>query len=630
MKKTLNITIGGRVFAIEEDAYEKLNLYLETVKKTFAAYPDPEEIIADMEDRLAEQFQSMHEKDGTQFITRQNVETVIAIMGTPEDIEQETEKEDSTSSFSTKKDEPRSDGPRRLYRNPDDKVIFGVCSGIAAYFGIDTIWVRIGFIILTLLWGTGILMYIILALIIPEAKTTTEKMAMRGQPITIAGIVDTMKQEFTEEKNKERIEKIKHLTTDASDSIHNVFEKQGPKLESTFKRIIRFPFEIIINVLRFITNKIFPIIIRIGGVFVILGSLAAVFSLVSGLFFILFNRNTSYFHWPFTELFDPTSYYLILLSLFIVVVIPTILVFLLGITMIRYKNSFNRAFTLCLIGTWIVIGIVGGATVAAKMPEVIQRIPENEYFKDVTEEYPLTDFDTIVSSGYRFQTIIHQGTHYQVMVKGKKPYFKELKIEKSDTHTLHIAELNPQFGCLGWCNDSYDLTVEITLPELHQLTTTDSRPLTLTSRQEKNITIDANKFSLIKITDLTAQNLTMNIKEGGRITMTGKVTNADMHIDQGFFWGENLLAKTMKLDLGIYSEARVNVANELRVSAEHDSTIVYRGTPKIISTLGENATLETYDHYLAHEADRQRENQVFSPDESPDTPSSSTADFPQE
>jgi phage shock protein PspC (stress-responsive transcriptional regulator) len=159
MKKTLNITIGGRVFAIEEDAYEKLNNYLEAVKKTFASYPDPQEIIADMEDRLAEQFQTMHEKDGVQFITLQNVETVIAIMGTPEDIEHETDKEESSST----KDETRFEAPRRLYRNSDDKIIFGVCSGLAAYFGLDAVWIRIGFIILTLLWGSGIIVYIILA-----------------------------------------------------------------------------------------------------------------------------------------------------------------------------------------------------------------------------------------------------------------------------------------------------------------------------------------------------------------------------------------------------------------------------------------------------------------------------------
>jgi phage shock protein PspC (stress-responsive transcriptional regulator) len=91
---------------------------------------------------------------------------------------------------------------RKLYRNPDDKIIFGVCSGLAAYFGMDVVFVRLLFIAVTLMGGSGILIYLILFIIMPEAKTTTEKMSMRGEPITLSGIVEQIKSEFTSRVKK--------------------------------------------------------------------------------------------------------------------------------------------------------------------------------------------------------------------------------------------------------------------------------------------------------------------------------------------------------------------------------------------------------------------------------------------
>lgn len=600
MKKTLNITIGRRVFAIEEDAYDKLHTYLEAVKKTFSSYPDPEEIISDMEDRLAEQFETMHQANQSQAITLQNVEAVITIMGTPEDIEHETEEEKSYSS-STKPD-IYFEKPRRLYRNSDDKIIFGVCSGLAAYFGIDAVWIRIGFILFTFLGGSGIILYLILALIVPEAKTPTEKMEMRGQPITIAGIKDTLKQEFTEEKNKERVEQVKMLAQETTDSVRKVYEDRKPQVESTFKRIIRFPFEILINLIKFIKNKIVPIIVRIAGVFVTLGTLVTIFFLTASLCFVLFNRNSPYIHWPFPELFDPASYHVILFSLFIILFIPCILVFLLGITMVRYKNSFNRAFTISMIGSWIVIGIIGGSTFAAKLPEVLQRAPESPYFKTVIESYTIKDFDRIVFSGNHFKTVVRQGPEFKVLVSGKKPYFKELKIEKIDNRTLSVSETHPELGCLGWCFESYDMTVEVTLPELRELSSKGSRLVTLYPRKEKDVKFIAERYSMIEAADLKADTLNIELKEAGRVRAEGQVTRVNIHSkSHGYFWGEDLITKTATLDLDEDSEIRVNATNQLTLKAKEHTEVYYKNSPKLICEVGSYAIVEPYDKYLEFE-----------------------------
>ncbi len=199
MKTTRNITIGGRMFAIEDDAYTRLENYLAEVKGVFNHYTDQHEIIADMEDRMADHFEQQH-KNSEHYITLADVEQLIATMGSPDDLRQTSE------GVSADNSPPRSDqAPRRarkLYRNPDDKIIFGVCSGLAAYFGMDVVFVRLLFIAVTLMGGSGILIYLILFIIMPEAKTTTEKMAMRGEPITLSGIVEQIKSEFSSRVKK--------------------------------------------------------------------------------------------------------------------------------------------------------------------------------------------------------------------------------------------------------------------------------------------------------------------------------------------------------------------------------------------------------------------------------------------
>jgi phage shock protein PspC (stress-responsive transcriptional regulator) len=199
MKTTRNITIGGRIFAIEDDAYVRLESYLAEVRNVFNNYTDPQEIVADMEDRMADHFEQ-HHANRERYITLADVEQLIATMGSPEDLRR------TSDGSSIHNQSPNSDymprATRKLYRNPDDKIIFGVCSGLAAYFGMDVVFVRLLFVVITLMGGSGILLYLILFIIMPEAKTTTEKMAMRGEPITLSGVIEQIKSEFSSRGKK--------------------------------------------------------------------------------------------------------------------------------------------------------------------------------------------------------------------------------------------------------------------------------------------------------------------------------------------------------------------------------------------------------------------------------------------
>ena len=165
MKKTYNINLGGIVFHIDEDAYDLLDKYLSNLRIHFSKEEGAEEIVHDMELRISELFsERLCEKK--QVITLTDVEEIIAQMGKPEEFAEEETTQDAHIYNKEEK------APKRLFRDPDNKVIGGVCSGIAAYFGWDVTILRIVLIVLAIPFITNgalgiVLAYIIAWIIIP-------------------------------------------------------------------------------------------------------------------------------------------------------------------------------------------------------------------------------------------------------------------------------------------------------------------------------------------------------------------------------------------------------------------------------------------------------------------------------
>ena len=196
MKKTYNINLGGIVFHIDEDAYELLDKYLSNLRIHFSKEEGAEEIVHDMELRISELFsERLNEKN--QVITLKDVEEIIAQMGKPEEFSDDTT-QDTNEYIKEEK------GPKRLFRDPDNKVIGGVCSGIAAYLGWDVTAVRIIFIALalpfilngSLILNGVVIAYIIAWIIIPEANTATEKLSMKGMKVNVENIGKTVTDGF--------------------------------------------------------------------------------------------------------------------------------------------------------------------------------------------------------------------------------------------------------------------------------------------------------------------------------------------------------------------------------------------------------------------------------------------------
>jgi phage shock protein PspC (stress-responsive transcriptional regulator) len=200
MNRTLNINIAGSVFHIDEQAYEPLSKYLSDLRRHFNGAAGQDEIIQDIEARIAELFRS---RMGTvrEVVSMEDVEHVMAAMGRPENFADESE--EATDPTTESQSDPADRGPKRLFRDPDDKVIGGVCSGISHYLGMgDPVWLRLALALMVIFGGTGVLLYIILWAIIPKAKTTAEKLQMRGENVTVSNIEKRINEEFTDIKDK--------------------------------------------------------------------------------------------------------------------------------------------------------------------------------------------------------------------------------------------------------------------------------------------------------------------------------------------------------------------------------------------------------------------------------------------
>jgi phage shock protein PspC (stress-responsive transcriptional regulator) len=261
MNKTVNINLGGMFFHIDEDAYQKLSRYFDAIKRSLTNSSGQDEILKDIEMRVSE---LLTEKQKTEkhVVGLKDVDEVIAVMGQPEDYRIDDEEAGKTSQSYTSATHPNT---RKLYRDKDNGMVGGVLAGLGHYFGIDKVWLRIFFLILFFAWGTGVLAYIILWIVMPEAKTTAEKLEMTGEPVTISNI---------EKKVREEFENVSEKFKNAN------YDEMGNRVKTGAEKIGSSLSEFVIAVLR-VFSKFLGVILIIAGLFILAALFIAVFTLGS-------------------------------------------------------------------------------------------------------------------------------------------------------------------------------------------------------------------------------------------------------------------------------------------------------------------------------------------------------------
>ena len=222
------------LFHIDENAYQKLQRYLEAIKRSFSGTTGSDEIIADIEARIAELFYEKMENE-RQVITAKEVDEVITIMGQPEDYHIDEEIfEDAPSGARPTGGRSRV---RKLYRDIDRKYIGGVCAGLEYYIGLDALWIRLIFLFLAIFaGGFGLIAYIILWILVPEALTTAQKLDMTGEPVNISNIEKKVKEGFDGVADKVR-------SVDY-DKVGNQVKRTGKSFFDTVGDIILFFFKV--------------------------------------------------------------------------------------------------------------------------------------------------------------------------------------------------------------------------------------------------------------------------------------------------------------------------------------------------------------------------------------------------
>ncbi len=355
MNKTININLAGIFFHIDEDAYLKLQRYLDAIRRSFTDSQGRDEIIADIEARIAELF-SEKIKDERQVIGDKEVDEVITVMGQPEDyrLDEEIFEDEPKASYQKTKN------AKQLFRDTTNSYVGGVSSGLGHYLGIEPIWIRLAWILFTIFSsGAFILIYVAFWIFVPEAKTTSDFLAMKGEAVNISNI----------EK------KIKEGLDDVADTVKNVdYQKYSNKVKSSSTTF----FDALGDVLLFLL-KIF---IKFVGVFFIIIAGITLISLFVGLFTL---GTFGFMDTPWVEYFEVGSHpeaplWLISLLTFFAVGIPFFFLFILGLKiLIKNLKSIGTPAKLGLLGVWILsligLGVLGirQATLEAYDAEVISQ-----------------------------------------------------------------------------------------------------------------------------------------------------------------------------------------------------------------------------------------------------------------
>jgi len=341
MKKTIKINISGVIFHLDEDAYQILQNYLTAINQRFASTEEGKEVITDIEHRIAEILQSKLTEQ-KQVISKEDIDEVIEIMGRPEDFE--GEEENNGSNF-----QQQSKTSKRLYRDPDNRVLGGVCSGIGTYLNIDPIIIRILFLVLIIGYGVIGIIYIVLWALLPAANTTAQKLDMRGENFNISDIEKNVRNEY--ESVKDNFKNIKNSRD--YDRTRGFFDGLIHAIGAFFRFILRF------------IVAIFGLVLVVTGIGFLLGLTG---TLIIGEPFMPWNNLIIDDHVIISDMFnsfmDPNTIWIVVICAILVVFIPLIAIIYGGLKLLLGLRPNDRSvagigFLAWLISLIVLLVIVG-------------------------------------------------------------------------------------------------------------------------------------------------------------------------------------------------------------------------------------------------------------------------------
>ncbi|MFD2541207.1 PspC domain-containing protein [Lacinutrix gracilariae] len=523
MNKTVNINLAGIFFHIDEDAYLKLQRYLEAIKRSFTDSQGRSEIISDIEARIAELFNERVKHD-KQVIGIKEVDDVITIMGQPEDYIVDDEIfEDEPKQYTTNKT-----ASRKLFRDTDNSYVGGVSAGLAHYFGIDAIWIRLIWILLIFGAGTGVLLYILLWILLPEAVTTSDKLMMKGEPVNISNIEKKIKDGITTVTDTVT-DVAKNVSDSVSDAAKNVdFKKKSNSLKSTSTSF----FDTIGNVFMFLLK----IVAKCIGVFLIFIGASTLIGLIIAMFTVGISDaiNVPGFDLVDTANAAGTPVWLVSLLALFAVGIPFFFIFYLGLKiLINNLKSIGNIAKYSLLGLWFV-SIIGLIIIG------ITQATEHAFDATVNEkmEYSITTNDTLSikmidnnaynksmhKNGNSFQIVYGDNdekhiysSDIELVIKSTEDTLVSLHVEKTaDGRSFQSAKERAE-------NINYNYTIVNNTVELDKYLTTNAinkfsdQEVILILYVPEGMVIHLNKNTRSFLNHYTSSNNLVTYKDAGQL-----------------------------------------------------------------------------------------------------------------
>ena len=571
MFKTISVTLAGLVFHVEEPAYEQLKKYLDSVKSHFATYEDSSEIITDIEARIAERFSGKVSK-AKNVINSADVDEVVKAMGTVSEMDGEE---------SVPRKEIETSQVKRFFRDPDSRVLGGVASGVASYFGIDPTIVRVLFVVLAFVWGASVFVYILLWLVMPEARTAGQKLEMKGEPMTISKIEAKIKKTVM---NKE----------------------EQAKISGNAKKALAAPLKVLGSLFLGLGKvlKVFGLVLA-----VIVGAALAIAGIVSAIFLtvimvtLIFNPTSTFVDFPLTDIAQGTLEYTILVAVaYLISLVPVLFLAVAGTSLIKRKSTIRPQGAVAMLGVWVVALAIAGVVSAqvgpeykAKYDELVAEEQQNEKVYEIAEI-----FDRInIGGGHKVNVIL--GEEISVVAFGSERALGRLGFRvvegqlRSDSNYLNEGRI-----CI-FCFRR-PASIEITVPELSAVklsgavnatvapVSTDEFEIALSGAAEldidlavEQVTIDMSGASHLTLAIIDAQELDLETSGASRATLSGSaekltaIASGASHVVAG---GLQILQADVRASGA--SSLDLNVAEEISAELSGASHLDYTGDAVII------------------------------------------------
>jgi len=392
MEKTIIINIGNTIIHIEESAYELLKAYLNEVKHYFANHADDLEIVTDIENRIAELLTEQLEEQKKQVVDAANVNSVIGQMGRVQDFDNvEADTEEEPVIHTTYQAQPAD---KKLYRDMDERVIAGVCAGVAHYLDFDAKWIRLAAVLTVFLGGTGILVYALLWIIMPKAKSRIEKMEMKGEPANLQGFQKNLDEE---------LQAVRERLSEANKHAQPIFAQLGNFIGEFFEWLGRF-----IGGTGKVIFKIVAILIVIFGVLFLLSLIIGVAA------FQGFWDASIYEYFPFS-IVNEGNRGVILFSAFIVCFIPILALVLFSIRIAFSKQAINKTLSFALLIIWL----AGIATFGYQAAKISSEFKQHAELTQTTELKTLPTFTIDIDKSKYFSKEDSMAYHIDANQKNK-------------------------------------------------------------------------------------------------------------------------------------------------------------------------------------------------------------------